>query len=1217
MPLLVAKANNAKLLIDTGSDVTILKINHADDDAEVHTNNLIQLKGITENTITSLGLCIGNIPLSNNVTISHEFHIVPHDFPIPCHGILGKDFLVKYKAIIDYESLTISFPIHNETFTFHLSNPMSISVPPRCEYRTQVYIDSNIPKLCVQKEVKPGLFVANAIVQGKNNICTVNLVNSTENPISITSKDFEFDDLNNYELINVTTSVSRQRLDQLLSEIKTDHLNSEEFDSITKICKEFNDIFFLEGDTLSHTNAVEHKIPLTSKKPIFVKPYRLPHHQKLEIQNQLDKMLKDDIIENSNSPYNSPLLIVPKKADSQGNKRWRLVVDFRKLNDNTEADAYPLPNITEILDQLGNTKYFSVVDLATGFHQIPLCDMSKPLTAFSFSGHYHYKRMPMGLKGAPATFQRLMNNVLTGLQGVKCFVYLDDIVIYGNSLSDHNSKLIEIFSRLREHNLKLQPGKCEFLRKEITYLGHKISENGIMPDPSKISSVTNFPQPTNQKQVKSFLGLASYYRRFIENFSHIAQPLNNLLKKDAEFKWTALCDQSFSELKHKLTNPPILQFPDFSSDFILTTDASQYAIGAVLSQGIIGKDLPVAYASRSLNKAETNYSTIERELLAIVWAAQHFRPYLYGKRFRIYTDHRPLTYIFSISNPSSRLMRFRLKLEEYEYEVVYKPGKANTNADALSRILQLNKCTDNTQKELYEQYLRETENKVIINNQVRDSEENINACSPDSTVVFFTDSKLESDIQYHNKKSEIFEQNLEVGNVANLKADGRQFLYLVIKNHPTCRVDYETLFYVLNNLKSFCLKTEINSLAIPSHICKGNHIKVEVFRIMLRYIFRGTDVKITIFHNNVKQELSADEIQTILREYHITPLGGHQGVNRTYKRIRERYKWQKMFKDVKRFIKTCRSCQLNKCSKTTKMPMIITTTSTYPFEKIFLDIVGPLNQTNNFNKYLLTFQDDLSKFSIAIPIPDQEASTVARNFVTKIICQYGTPKTLLTDQGTNFLSQVFKESCKLLNIKQFQCTSYHPQSNGSLERSHRTLVEYLRTFINKDMNNWDDFIPFATFTYNTTPHTSTGFSPFELLYGRKAILPSALTKSPELLYNYDDYNNELKSRFQHCHEIARNTLMRHKEQSKAKYDDKTHNLSLKIGDNVLLKNETPTAGKTRKLQPLFKGPYKIVSLDSDVNCTIMVNRKPIKVHYNRLKKFNEPTISNSSLDHSV
>jgi len=266
--------------------------------------------------------------------------------------------------------------------------------------------------------------------------------------------------------------------------------------------------------------------------------------------------------------------------------------------------------------------------------------------------------MSFGLKNAPATFQRLINSVLTGMQRLKCLVYLDDIVIYGASLEDHNKRLEEVLRRLRKNNLKLQPDKCEFLRKETIYLGHIISDNGISPDSSKLTAIKEFPTPRKVfKDIQSFIGLAGYYRKFIADFSKIAKPLTKLTKKSEKFGWTAEQQNAFEILKEKLMTAPVLKYPDFIEEFIVTTDAFAFAIRAVLSQGKTGNDRPIAYASRVLSRAEQNYNTTERELLAIVWAVKYFRPYVYGTKFKIVTDHKPLISLFNVNDPGSRLIR--------------------------------------------------------------------------------------------------------------------------------------------------------------------------------------------------------------------------------------------------------------------------------------------------------------------------------------------------------------------------------------------------------------------------------------------------------------------------------------------------------------------------------------------------------------------------------
>lgn len=314
---------------------------------------------------------------------------------------------------------------------------------------------------------------------------------------------------------------------------------------------------------------------------------------------------------------------------------------------------------------VGGATYFSCIDLSQGYYQMELEKNSRPCTAFSTeNGHYQMKQLPMGLKISPSTFSRMMSVAMSGLTYSRCFVYLDDLIVFGRNLEDHNKNLMEVFERFREVNLKIHPRKCAFLRKEVLYLGHIISSNGIIPDPSKSNVMKNYPTPKNADEVRRFVAFANYYRKFIPNFATLAIPLNRLLRKNVDFEFSEDCKTSFYLLKEVLISPNVLQFPNFEKEFILRTDASGFALGSVLSNY---DDKPIAYASKSLNKAEKNYSTIEKELLAIVWAVKHFRPYLFGRRFKILTDHRPLVYLFSLKEPSSRLTKFRLLIEEYTF----------------------------------------------------------------------------------------------------------------------------------------------------------------------------------------------------------------------------------------------------------------------------------------------------------------------------------------------------------------------------------------------------------------------------------------------------------------------------------------------------------------------------------------------------------------------
>ena len=293
-------------------------------------------------------------------------------------------------------------------------------------------------------------------------------------------------------------------------------------------------------------------------------------------------------------------------------------------------------------------------------------------TSFSTPyGKYEYLKMTFGLRGAPCTFQRLMNNILSGLQGITLFVYMDDLVIYSESLTQHTQKMLQLLGRLKSAGLTLHPEKYFFLRTEVVYLGHLISQERVHPDPNKLKAVKEFPRPRTKKNVKEFQGLASYYRLLIKNFSLIAKPLNNLLKDDVDFKWGDDEEKAFDTLKDLLCKQPILQYPDFNKQFIVTTDASSVALGAILRQKTLGQDLPVAYASRTLSPAEQKYSVTDLELLGIVYAVKQFRPYLYGKKFLIITDHKALIYLHNMTETSPRVTRWKLFLAEYDYDIIF------------------------------------------------------------------------------------------------------------------------------------------------------------------------------------------------------------------------------------------------------------------------------------------------------------------------------------------------------------------------------------------------------------------------------------------------------------------------------------------------------------------------------------------------------------------
>jgi len=1228
-----------------------------------------------------------------------------------------------------------------------------------------------------------------------------------------------------------------ERKDKIMEMLRLEHLNTEERAHVERLIEKNSDCFHLSGERLDYTNVLEHRIPTINEIPIHTRQYRFPVIHKDEINRQVNELLEQEIVKPSNSPYNTPVWIVPKKADSKGNKRWRMVLDFRGLNDKTVGDAYPLPNITEILDQLGGAKYFSVVDLASGFHQIKMHPDDSHKTAFSTPhGHYEFDRMPFGLKNAPATFQRLMDLVLTGMQGNEIFVYLDDIVLYSSSLTEHAIKFEKLATRLRRANLKLQPDKCEFLRKEVSYLGHIIGENGVRPDPKKIEAVQNFPIPKNAKNVKQFLGLAGYYRRFIKGFSKIAKPLTNLLKGDNDFKWKDKEQESFDILKSALCQEPILQYPDFTKPFLLTTDASGTAIGAILSQGQIGKDQPISYASRVLNDAERNYSTIEKELLAIVYAVQHFRPYLYGKKFKLITDHKPLTWLHKLKDPTSRLARWRIKLAEYDYEIIYKPGKINANADALSRnpttniytihtsYDEIEECPEDdkvrqrnanpkplpasprkgtmreesepivtgmrtryaetsdgesipfTKKELQEpsfiehvvhaeihnppnqsnntRSLQNTktpdmENNIqnlsfemennensnidtptssviippdllqIINNLARDLEQNEtyqteddcedsaqtmedNKNNPEddrddrdndynspednlddqitdddydegnqtdgkdndsdddydeenerdekdndslhdddidvtyneldtNETTHETEKQIMTRAQKHsiiNSRDQIFmrkenylyfltangescdegskqlqKRNLvprikkgKVGNFEIIKKGNRFHLIFICKENIKDKVARETLLEIATKLREIIKEYSIKIINVAKFKELDDISWTEILNQIRESIF-GTPTKLIICHGLVTIP-EIERRKNIIEEAHSSKIGGHKGVTKTYHRIRQKFYWNNIKSDIRSYINQCLQCQTKKLVRVkTKQPMLITDTPFSSFEKISMDIVGPLPKTTEGNSYILTIQDHLTKFSLAIPLKSITATQVADALLKYFICIFGAPKIILTDQGTNFMSNLMKRFAKQFKIKQYRTTAFYPQANGALERSHLVLIEYLKQYVNK-FTEWDELLEYATFSYNTSIHESTGYTPYELVFGKLARQPSSEITDDMKEKTYDDYLYQLITNIHDLQELARECLIASKMKSKYYYDRKINPQAFQINDQIFLLNEP----KRGKLGDQYSGPHIITDILPNGNIKIFVKGKSRIVHPNKLRK---------------
>lgn len=1166
----------------------------------------------TSNQNYSISIPCPKLFKSNN--LSTKFHIFKFHKYFDC--LLGIDNLQNLEALIDLKNHKLILP--NTKIDIKLKklseyNINCITVQPQCKKAIKVKIDNieNGIALLPEQEIN-GLQLPECLIEVKNNYAFTTANNPSEKQISFDLGNCSFqaipenqfvipeNNLNNFE-------TSKFKFD--LSKVRLSHTNQEERKQIIQLLKSYADIFHFDNDKLTFTNSVKHEIKLKNETPIHTKTYRYPQVHKAEVEKQINSMLEQGIIKHSQSPWSSPIWIVPKKLDASGIRKWRIVIDYRKLNEQTIDDRYPIPNINDILDKLGKSQYFTTLDLKSGFHQIEMAPQDTCKTAFSTEyGLFEFLRMPFGLKNSPSTFQRVMDNVLCNVKN--CVVYLDDIIIFSTSLQEHILNLKNVFDRLRKFNLKVQLDKCEFLKKEVHYLGHVITPFGIKPNPDKIQAILDYPIPRTTKQLKGFLGLIGYYRKFIKNFAKITKPLTSCLKKDNSIDITNPdYINCFNHCKTLLTNEPILQYPDFEKPFVLTTDASNYAIGAILSQGPIGSDLPISYASRTLNEHEINYSVIEKELLAIVWATKYFRPYLFGQKFKIVTDHKPLQWLFSLKEPNSKLVRWRLRLEEYDYEICYKKGKLNQNADALSRIPNLN--INETESPFFE-YMKQFNAK--FDKEKSNKEDDNNSLIVETPEI---DDHAMSDFDDGNTIHTSHENpicNIEITEDP-LNFAKNQIHLILVKSNPA-KPSILKLFS--NSKQRFVIQLSENNYGTEFTEFVRNYIVPNVsyslyfdndklFQLLQPIIQQNFDSnlkfkKCTKILEDVTDE---NDQQYVIQMYH-TGKTNHRGMNETLAKLTQKYYWPNLQKSIQNYINNCDICQVVKYDrKPLKLKFNITPTPVKPFEIVHADIL-----TYNKNKFL-TIVDAFSKYAQAYILKTLQAQEISENLM-HYFSHHSTPHMLVVDNGSEFDNGLIKEFLTLHKIETHFCSPHHPASNGIIERFHSTLLEHVNLINNQDEFKNDSIATkfmYAIIAYNNSIHSATKMTPFEILnghYDSKQILDTNFEQ--QLINNFVQNH---RTKIETLHKIVNTNLKNQKEHKINKLNENREEVP-KLPEKVFVKSNFRSKSRNRyKKEKIISVDYDRKTIKPEIDLS-KTGRKFTKLHISNVKRPNENVLAGTS-----
>lgn len=910
------------------------------------------------------------------------------------------------------------------------------------------------------------------------------------------------------------------------------NLSEEQHQRLLSVLVTNEGVFSSSPTDLGRTSLHQHRIETGEASPIKLPPRRIPYARREEAENLVREMLEQGIIKPSESPWCSPVVLVRKKTG-----KLRFCVDYRRLNEVTKKDSYPLPRMDLILEALAGSGWFATLDLQSGYWQVELEETAREKTAFSFGrGLYEFSVMPFGLCNAPATFQRLMERVLHDVPFETCLVYLDDVLVHAKTFDELLDKLELVFRRLRAAGLKLSPTKCELCQKSVTYLGHVISPTGIGPDPEKVAAVRDWPTPRNQRDVRSFIGLCGYYRRFISDFSGIARPLHQLTEKGRKFLWSEACEDAFQQLKSRLIVAPILCQPRFELPFCLDTDASQHAMGAVLSQNIDDGERVIEYYSKTFNKAEQNYCVTRRELLAVVKAVKHFQPYLLGRRFTLRTDHASLKWLMNFREPEGQVARWIQRLQEYDFEIIHRPGTRHVNADALSR----RPCTTSNCR--YCSRLEEQNTLRVRLVGIIDNFSEAQRSDPVLGVIYEWLARKE-----RPKRDDIS------GMAPALKAYWNMWSTLFLCSGKLCR-------HVSQNVD------DRHQLLVPQ-----GHIN---------------DV-ITSAHNG--------------------PTGGHFGIQKTLQKVKQQFYWIDCSRDVENFCQCCTICQARNGPRRKQRSRLQPYDVGAPFERVAIDLLGPLPTTERGNRYILVLMDYFTKWPEAAAIPNQTAETVAEALVEHVFTRFGAPLQLHSDQGRNFESNVFREVMRLFAIDKTRTTPLHPQSDGMVERFNRTILNYLAKFVDDNQKNWDLCLPLLLMSYRTAVHESTKQTPAMLLFGRELRMPTGLSFGypPGTQTTTSVYARELIDRLRGIHDHNRHALQQTSRRMKDRYDLKANTSNLMVGSWVWLYSPKKSVGRCPKLQCDWEGPYEILEALNDVLYRIRRKGKlkTVTVHRDRMMPY--------------
>ncbi|KAK2879334.1 hypothetical protein Q8A73_005098 [Channa argus] len=944
------------------------------------------------------------------------------------------------------------------------------------------------------------------------------------------------------------------------SELKFDFgdspLSEEWKNRITQRLNAYSDVFSHHDLDFGHATKTKHSIKLKDETPFKHRPRPIHPQDYDAVRRHLQTLLDAGIIRESESPFSSPIVIVRKK-----NGDVRLCVDYRRLNMQTIKDAYALPNLEESFSAMNGSQWFSVMDLKSGYYQIEMEESDKPKTAFVCPlGFWEWNRMPQGITNAPSTFQRLMEKCMGDMHLREVLVFIDDLIVFSKTLEEHEVRLTNVLDRLRDNGLKLSPEKCRFAQTSVRYLGHIVSRNGVETDPQKIEALKTWPRPQTLKELKSFLGFSGYYRRFVQDYSKIVKPLTKLTagyppnrkgarvnKTDMYYnpkdpfgeRWTPVCQESFEKIIEKLTSSPVLGFANPKLPYILHTDASTTGLGAALYQEHDGQSRVIAYASRGLSHSEARYPAHKLEFLALKWAVtEKFHDYLYGNTFTVVTDNNPLRYILTTAKLDATGYRWLAALSTFTFDIKYRAGKQNQDADGLSRRPH-GQLTSDSQSQEESLRIREFTSYHLAPAEVVKVTCQYHTVAQDELSP--APCLIESLAVHPDAVPAVFEKEGSSNGLSTIPKYSSTELAKLQRADPEISAVIKLI--EAGESKSTSSKQEPIGLRLMLK-------EMSRFELKNGLLYRKRQCNDQLMYQLVLPQVLRQSVLTSLHDEM-----GHMGMERTLELARLRFYWPKLASDVELKVKGCARCVKRKSQPEKAAPLVSIHTSR-PMELVCMDFLS-LEPDSHNTKDILVITDHFTKYAVAIPTKDQKATTVARCLWEQFLVHYGFPERLHSDQGRDFESQIIKELCSLVGIRKIRTSPYHPRGNP-VERYNRTLLSMLGTLKEQEKTKWREYVKPLTHAYNCTKNEVTGFTPYELMFGRQPRLPIdiafGLPVNESSVIPHSQYVKRLKSYLTESYQLAAANAKKVADKNKRRFDMRVRESTLEIGDRVLVRN---------------------------------------------------------------